>query len=235
MPKTVNDYRILKAMLDHHLQRTIVYRLGFTESLHFSELKPELIENKLFTYHLKKVVGAGLVSKQSDGTYTLTPEGRRLGIRVLDKQSAVIDQPESVFFLAIRRQADGAWLLYRRKTHPLRDQVGFMHGTPLADEPIIETAARVCLEKTGLAASFKVLGGGFFRTYRGPELESFTNFTFLVSDDASGELQPSDDHAEYFWAAHPDFTDDDMLPNMKTLGDLHKANQPFFIEKTFRL
>lgn len=222
-------------MLDHHLQRSIVYRLGFTDSLHFSELKPELVENKLFTYHLKKVVSAGLVSKTADGTYALTPEGRRLGIRILDKQSAVIDQPESVLFLAIRRRHDKAWLLYRRKTHPLKDRVGFMHCTPLADEPSVQTAAEACLEKTGLTATFRILGGGFFRTYRGEELESFTNFTFLVSDDAAGELKPADEHAEYFWVEQPNFTDQNMLPNMKTLGDLHKADQPFFVEKTFRV
>lgn len=222
-------------MLDHHLQRAIVYRLGFTDSLHFSELKPDLVENKLFTYHLKKVVAAGLVTKQSDGTYALTPEGRRLGIRVLDKQSAVIDQPESVLFLAIRRKVDDAWLLYRRKTHPLRGKVGFMHCTPLASQQSVGTAAVACLEKTGLTASFQVLGGGFFRTYRGEALESFTNFTFLLSDDAEGELQQADEFAEYYWADKPDFAAMDMLPNMKTLGDLHKANQPFLIEKTFRL
>jgi hypothetical protein len=222
-------------MLDHHLQRSIVYRLGFTDRLRFSALKPDVVENKLFTYHLKKVMNAGLVSKQTDGTYALTPEGRRLGIRVLDKQLAVIDQPESVLFLAIRRKSNKDWLLYRRKTHPLIDQVGFMHCTPLANQPSIKTAAEACLEKTGIRATFRVLGGGFFRTYRGEELESFTNFTYLLSDDAEGELQQNDEFADYFWAQSPDFTEPQFLPNMKTLGVLHKENKPFFIEKTFQL
>lgn len=222
-------------MLDHHLQRTIVYRLAFTDRLTFSELKPDLIDNKLFTYHLKKVLAAGLVKKLPDGGYALTPEGRRLGIRVLDKQSAVIDQPESVLFLAVRRRRDRAWLLYRRRTHPLRGRIGFMHCTPLASQGSAQTAAEACLEKTGLTATFRPLGGGFFRTYRAGELESFTNFTFLVSDDGEGDIRSSDEHAEYFWETKPDFSASDMLPNMKTLAELHRVDQPFFIEKTFRL
>lgn len=221
-------------MFDHHLQRAIVYRLAFTPGLRFSELKPDTIENKLFTYHLKKVVAARLVAKQPDGTYALTAEGRRLGTRVLDKQLALVDQPESVLFLAIRRPQDKAWLLYRRKTHPLLNKVGFMHCTPRADEPIEITASKQCLEKTGLKASFNILGGGYFRVFRGPELESFTHFTLLVSDDAEGDLRQNDEFAEYFWAANPKFTDPDMLPNMKTLADFRKTNTVFFAEETLQ-
>lgn len=220
-------------MLDHHLQRSIVYRLAFSPSLRFSELKPDLIENKLFTYHLKKVVSAKLVEKRSDGTYSLTAEGRRLGTRVLDKRLAVIDQPESVLLLAIRRQSDRAWLLYRRKTHPLIGKVGFMHSSPRADEPCELTATRECLEKTGIKATFRTLGGGYFRIYRDMELESFTHFTLLVSDDVKGTLQQNDEYAEYFWVENPDFAGSDMLPNMKTLGNLYQADEPFFVEETF--
>ena len=46
-------------MLDHHIQRQIVYQLAFVDSLRFGELKPDDLDNKLFTYHLKKVVSAG--------------------------------------------------------------------------------------------------------------------------------------------------------------------------------
>lgn len=220
-------------MLDHHLQRSIVYRLAFSPELRFSELKPDEVENKLFNYHLKKVVSAGLVAKQDDGAYALTPEGRRLGTRVLDKQMAVIDRPQSVLFLAVRRKSDKAWLLYRRKTHPLRGQIGFMHCTPVANKDAVKSAAVDCLEKTGISATFRVLGSGYFRVYRDSELESFTHFTFLVSVDATGELVQDDEFAEYFWAENPDFSDADMLPNMKTLGYLHQANELFFVEQTF--
>lgn len=222
-------------MIGHHIQRSIVYRLAFSEALRFAELKPDDLENKLFDYHLKKVIAAKLVDKQADGRYALTPEGRRLGRRILDKQLALADKAEAVVFLAIRRASDKAWLLYRRRVHPLLGRVGFMHMTPTPEDDILAQASTVCRQQTGIVANFRVLGAGFFRAYDGDALESFTNFTFLVSDDAIGDLVQDDTFAEFFWVDDPDFTDPDMLPNMKTLGNLHKTNELFFIEKSFYL
>lgn len=218
-------------MLDHHIQRTIVYRLALTPSLTFSELRPDTLENKLFTYHLKKVVAAGLVEKNEDGRYALTPEGRLLGVHVLENTEAIIDRAYSVLFLVIRRASDGAWLLYKRGSHPLYGRVGFMHVTPNAHESSLQTAARLCKERTGLEAQFKALGSGFFRVFEDGNLESFTNFTLLICEDTQGKLVGDDELAEYFWQTNPDFSAPDMLPNMSILSELYVKNQPFFVEK----
>jgi ADP-ribose pyrophosphatase YjhB (NUDIX family) len=218
-------------MLEHHIQRKIVYRLALTPSLKFSELKPDTIENKLFTYHLKKVVAAGLVEKNEDGHYALTPQGRLLGVHVLERTEAMVDRAYSVLFLVIRRKSDGAWLLYKRGSHPLYGRVGFMHATPNAHESSIQTAARVCKEHTGIDAHFSALGSGFFRVFERDELESFTNFTLLVCEDASGELDSDDELAEYFWADSIDQERPTLLPNMPTLIELYETGKPFFTEK----
>lgn len=220
-------------MLDHHIQRSIVYRLALTPSLTFSELKPDTLENKLFTYHLKKVVAAGLIEKNTDGRYALTSQGRLLGVHVLENTEALVDRAYSVLFLVIRRKADGAWLLYRRGSHPLYGKVGFMHAVPNADESVLQTAAKVCKERTGLKAQFSALGGGFFRVFEDETLESFTNFTLLVCDDATGELVSDDELAEYFWQKNPDFSAEDMLPNMAVLAELYTTGRSFFVEKDF--
>ncbi len=226
-------------MLDHYLQRDIVYRLAFADGLRFSELKPDTIDNKLFTYHLKKVVAAKFVTKADDGSYTLTPEGRRMGVRVLEKQQALLDHAESVLFLVIRRQSDGAWLLYERKTHPLMDRSGFMHTTPNATESILQTAKQSVMEKTGLDCTFEVIGSGMFRVFDGKNLESFTNFTLLACEDARGDLVENDQQARYYWVQNPDFSDKRMLPNMRVLADAYAGarsdGQNFFIEQTFHI
>lgn len=224
-----------KGVFEHYIQRDIIYRLAFSESLRFSELKPDILENKLFTYHLKKVVTAGYVVKNVNGLYELTPEGRRLGVRVLNQQNDLVNKAESVLFLIIRRQVDGAWLLYKRLTHPLINQIGFMHDTPYADVISTKSAKAVCYEKTGIKANFSLLGGGYFRVFEAESLESFTNFSLLYSEDATGELIQNDQHAKYFWQTEPDFNDSNMLPNMKTLVQLYKAKKPFFVEKTFHI
>lgn len=223
-------------MLDHYIQRNIVYRLAFApEGLRFSELKPDELESKLFTYHLKKVVAAKFVVKTDAGHYVLTPEGRRLGTRVFEKQLSFADRPDAVLLLVIRRQSNGAWLLYRRSVHPLIGRVGFMHGTPQIECEAAEAARRTCLQKTGLDCQFSVLGSGYFKVFDGDDLESFTNFTLLTCDDAKGELKPIDQLAEYVWELQPNFADQSMLPNMATLAELYQKGQPFFIEKTFQL
>lgn len=220
------------SMLDHHVQRSIVYRLAFADGLRFSELKPDAIENKLFTYHLKKVVDAGYVHKDHDGLYTLTPEGRRLGVHVLETQNILPELPDSVLFLVIRRKSDGAWLFYRRGTHPLKGRVGFMHARPDNIHSTAQTAAEACLAKTGLTGNFKALGGGFFRVYEDDNLESFTHYTLLVCEDAQGELTENDQTAEYYWDNQPDFTHPAMLPNMPVLANHYQTGTPFFEEKT---
>lgn len=218
-------------MLDHHIQRAIVYRLALTPSLKFSELKPDTLENKLFTYHLKKVVSAGLVQKSDEGQYALTSQGRLIGVNVLERTEAMADRAYSVLFLVIRRKLDGAWLLYKRHSHPLYGKIGFMHATPTAYESSIEGAERICKERTGLEVSFKALGSGFFRIFEGEKLESFTNFSLLVSEDAKGELVSDDDLADYFWTSDIKSHEDELLPNMATLIELYENGEPFFIEK----
>jgi hypothetical protein len=222
-------------VLDHHLQRSIVYRLALAPALRFAELKPDTIDNKLFTYHLKKVVSAGLAVKNEAGEYQLTPEGRRLGIHALENQMAALNEAVPVLFLAIRRKHDGAWLLYRRSTHPLLGKVGFMHAIPQTNEEIGATASRVCKVKTGMVANFTVRSCGYFRVFEGDNLESFTNFTLLSCDDARGELTQNDEHAEYFWAPNPNFSAPEMLPNMPTLNESLLANGLSFIDKTLRI
>jgi len=221
-------------MLDHHLQRDIVYQLAFADSLRFSELKPDGIESKLFTYHLKKVLAADFVIKNDDGTYSLTPEGRRIGVGAFRQHHMGTDRAYSILLLIIRK-ADGSWLLNRRNTHPLIDKVGFVHATPIATIDAPKRAEQECARLTGLDATFNVVGNGYLRMFEGDELESFTHFTLLACDDAKGDLQQNSEFAEFYWDTEPDFTASDMLPSMPTLYDLYKNPEATFAEGSFQL
>jgi hypothetical protein len=223
-------------MLDHHLQRAIIHKLAFTPSASFSELKPDDVDNKLFTYHLKKTTSSGYVQKSEDGQYSLTPDGRRLSTGVLDKQQALVtERPLSALFLVIRRKSDGAWLLYTRKTHPMLGYKGFMHVRPNAAEDIAMTARNQVREKTGLVGSFTALGGGYVRIFKRDELESFTHFTLLYCNDAEGELVQNDAHSEFYWDINPDFEQGTMFPTTITLKKAYDRGEPFFVEKTFTI
>lgn len=223
-----------RAMLDHHIQKSIVYTLAFAQSMRFSELQPDDIDSKLFTYHLKKVVAAGYVTKYDDGTYALTPEGRRIGKTVL-KKDRLMDQAYSILLLAVRRRSDDAWLLYTRNTHPLIGLTGFMQALPRAEESVTATAHTICFEKTGLTGDFKVVSSGYLRVFEADELESFTHFTLLSCDNVEGGLKEHDDYGTYEWVQSPDFSAKTMLPTAKILSDLALSRATPFVEKTYIL
>ena len=220
-------------MLDHHIQREIVYALAFSEGMRFSELKPSELENKAFDYHLKKVIASGYVQKNNDGTYSLTSEGKRVGKGALKKQSRLIDRAYSTLLLAIRRPEDGAWLLVRRKAQPLLGLRGFMNASPIASQQTIQTAAAICQEQTGLTGTFVPHGHGYFRIYRDGVIESFIHFTLLICSDIQGVLHQNSELAEYYWDTDPDWQAPDMLPNMQTLFEMSQAPSGCFVEKTF--
>lgn len=221
-------------MIQHHIQQEIVARLATSETLRFSELQPEGLDNKLFDYHLKQLIASKIVSKNKDGEYELTPYGRKIGVSARLNMKERLDRAYSVLFLIIRRK-NGDWLLYRRKSHPLINKVGFMHARPSWSEPVLETASKVAKEHTGLSVTFKVCGHGYFRVFEGENLESFTHFTLLCAEGAEGELKVSDEFAEYEWVAQPDFSAKDMLPNMADIVALYESKKSDFLEKEYRL
>lgn len=223
-----------REMLDHHLQRAIVYRLAFTTGARFSELKPDDIENKLFTYHLKKVMAAGYVEKDEDGTYHLTAEGRRLGYQAMKSERFMLDKAYSVLFLVVR-DAKGRWLLSKRNMHPLMGYTTFPIATPTAEKLATQTAADDLLAKTGLQAQFRALGGGYFHVYKDDELESYTNFTLMICDDASGDLQQNDPNSDYAWFDTFNLADHKLLPDMPLLLQAYERGEPFFLEEIIKI
>ena len=215
-------------MIEHHIQRKIIKKLAFSDGLRFSELKPDDLENKLFDYHLKKVVKAGLVDKHNT-VYKLSPEGKRVGLHIAEANSGFADEPQSVLFLAVRR--GDTWLLYERKTQPVLGLQGFMHTRANSSMSIVRSAEQALTEKTGLEGTFKVSGSGYFRIYKSNQLESFTNFTLLFCDNAEGDLQQKDELAQYSWVHDPDFSARTMLPNMKLLVEALQHGTHFFIDE----
>lgn len=220
-------------MLEHHIQKDIIRRLATTNSLRFSELKPDEIENKAFDYHLKQLLRDNLVEKSEDGSYQLTAFGRKVSVSAGGKLSERVERAFSVLFLIIRDNT-GRWLMYKRRTHPLINRIGFMHARPTAYETIAETASRTLFEKTGLEASFKVRAHGYFRMFEDGDLESFTHFTILDATSVDGELTARDEHAEYAWYEDPNFLAPEMLPNMADIIELYNDSGRDFLEKTYK-
>lgn len=220
-------------MLDHYIQKNIVYTLALTPSKRFSDLKPDDIENKLFDYHLKKVIATGLVVKNEAGEYELTRQGRRVGKDAIKKPDHLINRVYSLLFIVVRRETDGAWLLCRRKAHPLLGKIGFMHTIPDVDCSAEDSAGSALEEKTGLHGNFKVRGSGYLRMYDDDVLESFTHFTILEASDVPGEPIQNDELAKYYWQKDIDPKDPDLLPSIPHFIEALEQPGLFYFDKTF--
>src|ERR1700722_16797901 len=127
-------------MLNHYIQKNIIYRLALTSPLRFKDLKPDELDNKLFNYHLKIVMSLGLVEKNKDGLYILTAKGKLLGVHVYSEAADIFKRARPVLILAVRQSSN--WLVYRRNNDPLRNYVGFMHCEPEAGVSVDERASR---------------------------------------------------------------------------------------------
>lgn len=221
-------------MLDHHLQRQILYTLVTNPEVRFSKLKPSGIDSNVFTYHLQQLIKQGLVTKTEDGSYKLTALGKSAGINSTETAESILRQAHSVLFMAASNKS-GDYLLRRRLAHPVYGKLGFVHGEPIFEEAIEVTANRIFEEKTGIKANFKPAGAGYIRIFREDEMESFTHFTLLVDADVEGNPIQTSRTGENLWVKSPDFTSDDMIPSMNSLVYGIQSGEFFFQELTFHL
>jgi hypothetical protein len=214
----------------HHIQKSIINKLNQAHSLSFSKLKPDDLDNKLFSYHLNIVQVDDFVEKV-DKTYRLTPTGKLMWRQLTQKPEQLSKRAYSVLILAIKNKTSGEWLVYKRRRHPLIGKVGFMHATPSHEVSAVESAKNECFNKTGLSCDFKYRGGGFFRIKNGDELQSFTNFSLFFASTEQSKLSVNDEDAEYFWISEPELHKQQLLPNMPSLLDSLADNQLFFTDK----
>ncbi len=218
-------------MLDHHLQREIHFQLSHADSLRFSELQPEGVENKLFDYHLKKTLRSGLIQKNDDGSYSLTPTGRRIGAGTLSRPSSTADKAYSLLLFGLQRE-DGAWLLYERTSHPQINRVGLPQHRPDAHHSTLESA-RTFATQIDIEADFSVHAHGYLRVFdENDAVESFVHFTLLKGVCSAADTPLPDG---YRWVAAADFSDLDLLPSTSVLMKLLAGPTGGFADETLRI
>jgi len=220
-------------MLNHHIQKGIIYRLALESPLRFTDLKPDEIDNKLFSYHLKLVIKSGLVTKNSDSLYALTSEGKTLGVHVYSDVSDAFKRARSIILLAVRRE--DSWLMYRRNNEPLRGFVGFMHCEPEAGIKLESRATNYLKETCSLRASFDVVGSGITSTFNKEKIESYVNFSVLLANSSEGEISADDPYASYFWVKDSELSKVILLPNMTSILELLSTGETFFIDESYKL
>lgn len=221
-------------MLEHHIQKEILFKLVTSPSARFTEMKPSGLDSNIFTYHLQQLIKQKYVVKDEDGTYGLTSLGKAVGINIQLTDKELLEQAHAVFFIVVRNDK-GEWLLRKRLAHPMYGKVGFIHGEPVAREPLNKSVDEALFRRTGLHAEFDLIGAGYIRIFKNEDLESFTNFTVLEAKNIKGELTEVTTNGRNIWLKEPDFSSSDMIPSMQDIVNSINKNKPFVIDLEYRL
>lgn len=189
-------------MIEHHIQKDILLRLSKASSLRFSELKPSELESNAFMYHLRQLQAQKLVAKTEAG-YQLTDEGLAyidgFSFHTLKPRK----QPKVISIVAVR-DADGRWLMARRKYQPYIGQYMLPSGKQHLGEGPDDHAAREAKEKLQLDVPVVRRGLSDIRIYRGEKLITHVLAHIYGANVTNGTLPAESSQFSYEWVGRGD-------------------------------
>ena len=219
----------------HKLETHILHRLTLAQQLRYSQIKPPSIEGNHFMYYLKKLIGAGLVSKTQDH-YQLTTKGRSYvdKLSLSDFQPRI--QPKIVTLIACQN-SQGDYLLYRRSREPFLGLIGFPYGKIHLGETILQAATRELAEKTGIAAKLHHVGNVYLTIHDSKELITHMLCHIFTGQRPTGELIAKSKIGDCFWGSLTDFKLTECIPGNREILKLINQKSPahFFAEYSFDL
>lgn len=216
------------------VQRLIIKRLLFASKLRYAQIKPKSIEGNLFTYHLRKLIGEGLMQKV-DGFYSLTAQGKLFVDRLSFKTLTPRIQPKIVTMLVVQNEK-GEYLVYKRKREPFSGQIGFPHGKIHLGEPVFEAAHRELREKTGFDTELLHRGEVYVVVFQNKELVTHILCHVFSGNKKSEKPKGIDATAKCYWAKVENPKDPKYLPAFTDiLGLCRKSDNRFFAEFTYNL
>jgi ADP-ribose pyrophosphatase YjhB (NUDIX family) len=144
----------------HAVQGKILTSLLLMPQARFSELNKEKLENDHFNFHLKRLVQLRLITKDTNGYYTLTAKGKEFANR-FDTVNAQVERQAKVGLVVIATKTENGkeYILFQQRLkHPYYGYLGFITGKIRWGETLTEAAARELLEETGLVATLRLIG-----------------------------------------------------------------------------
>ncbi len=185
----------------HDAQMAILKELLLAPAVSFAKLqKTTDLTSDHFNFHLKKLVEAGYVQKNTQGQYTLTPDGKEYANR-MDTDQKILEKQAKVAVLLLVEDDKGRFLAQKRLKHPYYGFWGRMGGKIRWGETVLEAAARELMEETGLTADLEVRGEYHKMDYRksdGSILED-KYFHVVHATHPRGTLQQKFDGGENHW------------------------------------
>lgn len=217
---------------------TILRELLFKQSVSFSNLNISDVDSETLSYHLKSLTKQSLISKDKNGLYSLTQNGKKYAADI-DVETSLISSRAKLSILVTAIDDAGKepkYLLIRRLKEPLYGQACFIAGKVKYGEPAEQTAKRELLEESSLLAENAefICFHRQFVFNKDKEFLKDNAFCMFVVKNFKGEIK-STEEAEPFWVTKDELT---KLANKaydleELFGIMTNPPKEKFIEKEF--
>lgn len=212
--------------VDHHIQKSIIDVLMYTEVARFRDLRPPRVDTNLFTYHLNVLLKQGMLEKVPGG-YQLGEKGMAYVDRVSAPKKVIRTQPKIVTMLLVQN-SDGDILLQKRTKQPYINTWTLPYGKlHIEDESVEAAARREAFEKLGLQNQpLRHVGDCYIRVRAGNEIVSSTIVhvcTFNHDDIATTD--------SLVWAQPHRLAEYRLAPAVEQIVARSFFNDPFFFEE----
>lgn len=214
-------------LVEHFIQRDILRTLSRRQGLSFSELKPQGIDNGIFSYHLKSLLSAGLVVR-NDEQYSLSVEGTQYVSWVTRTNLDVHPQPKLFCFLIIENER-GEFLLHKRNAQPFLGRYTFPGGALFFGEDLGELVTRQLLEKVGFRIKMQDRGMASLRLGEGGYVMSHTYAHLFYGTVLYGPRpHAKDKRFTPEWVSLDDLAEANLLPDVRVIVDKLKTTKEYF-------
>lgn len=184
----------------HFIQQQILNTLQKVRSGKFGEINEFDHSSDQFNFHLKKLLGEGLISKSIEGEYSLTGSGLEAAGRLDFTNSMLIEQPKIGISVGIFRNNDTEMLVLKRTREPSFGQIAWFDRKMRTNSSIENEIQMLLKEETGLSSdNYKFNGLAHIIRKTDSKLEiDIVSLNYKIQDP-TGELIENPKDGEIYW------------------------------------